>query len=243
MTTRESPELAPPFLRRRPQPQAGRRHNRSSENAERILAAGLELVAEGQGLRALTMRALAARCEMGPSELYRHVGDKDAILAGMQGLAAGQLERWLSACVLPMRGGDALESLCGGYVAFAQARPHVYAVLFGRPDSPVHAAGIRTFASAAIRILESSPRSVPDPVMAAQHLWVAMHGLVTVIIPGTRGGWCRDAAERDPRFVRSYIASVLRGIARSPVEPRAAPGRMAPIAQRGAFASGPSEGA
>jgi AcrR family transcriptional regulator len=52
---------------------------------------GMRLIAEG-GVDALSMRALAVAMETSPMSLYRHVRNKDDLLAGIASLALDQLE-------------------------------------------------------------------------------------------------------------------------------------------------------
>jgi AcrR family transcriptional regulator len=63
---------------------------------DRILDVALEL-ADAEGLEAVGMRAIAQRLGVTPMALYRHVGDKDALLDGLVerllGEVEGELER------------------------------------------------------------------------------------------------------------------------------------------------------
>lgn len=56
----------------------------------RILRTAVELV-DADGLQALTMRRLAARLDLGPMSLYRHVAGKEELLVQMADLVFGDL--------------------------------------------------------------------------------------------------------------------------------------------------------
>ena len=65
---------------------APRRAGKSGEAAEltreRVLAEAVE-IADGEGLEAVSMRAVASRCGVAPMSLYRFVEDKDELLLAM----------------------------------------------------------------------------------------------------------------------------------------------------------------
>lgn len=70
----------------RPRSSARPRDPEAALNRERILAAAI-MVADREGLGALSMRRIAAELNVGPMSLYRHVRDKDDLLNGMMDAA------------------------------------------------------------------------------------------------------------------------------------------------------------
>lgn len=58
---------------------------------DQVLDAALDL-ADAEGLPAVSMRGVAVRLQVTPMALYRHVGDKDALLDGLVERLLGQVE-------------------------------------------------------------------------------------------------------------------------------------------------------
>jgi AcrR family transcriptional regulator len=194
-------------------PYSGRTESFHTVMTERILRAGLDLARE-TGEAGLTMRAIASRCGVSPTELYRHFPSKEAILSAIRRHGVHQLGLWLC--------GDAdsgrsmgLEQLCQQYYEFACQRPWLYRIMFraaavGREDPAVE-----TFLGRARRLLADDP----DGLTRAQHLWMAMHGLAlaaTDLDPGDVEPGGDRSVRLDPPFIGAYIRAVLRGLGTLP---------------------------
>ncbi|MEU2065726.1 TetR/AcrR family transcriptional regulator [Streptomyces anulatus] len=87
-------------------PERGARGPAPERSRTQITAAALAL-ADGEGLAAVSMRALAQRLGTGPASLYRYVGSRDELLDLMADAVAGELD--LSGAT----GGDWLDDLVG----------------------------------------------------------------------------------------------------------------------------------
>ena len=85
-------------------------------------------VVEEEGPEALTMRELADRMGIRAPSLYKHVRDKDDIVAGVQERALLDLGRHLSAVT-----GQGLIALAEAYRSWARAHPRLYEVATRRP--------------------------------------------------------------------------------------------------------------
>src|SRR3954452_152773 len=79
-------------------------------------------VLEEQGPDALTMRDLAARMGMRAPSLYKHIRDKDDIIAGIQERALVDLGRHHAAA------GPGLDELANAYRSWARAHPRLYEI-------------------------------------------------------------------------------------------------------------------
>lgn len=93
-----------------------------------VLDATLAL-AEADGLDAVTMRAVAARLDVTPMALYRHVGDK-------QGLLDGLVERLLDDLPVPdpaLPWDARLGALAAGLRDVGRRHPDAFPLLFRRP--------------------------------------------------------------------------------------------------------------
>ena len=114
-----------------------------------VLDATLDLAAES-GLAAVTMRAVAARLEVTPMALYRHVGDK-------QGLLDGLVERLMAEIAVPAEEGPdadwrtALRAMAENVRAIARRYPDLFMLLFQRRAVTEGAQGPRQAVFRALR--------------------------------------------------------------------------------------------
>jgi AcrR family transcriptional regulator len=95
---------------------------------EEVLDATLAL-ADEQGVDAVSMRAVARRLDVTPMALYRHVGDKQALLDAL-------VERLLDELPIPDRHQpwlDRLETLSASLRATARSHPDAFLMLLRRP--------------------------------------------------------------------------------------------------------------
>ncbi|WP_034272120.1 TetR/AcrR family transcriptional regulator [Actinospica robiniae] len=113
-----------------------------------VLDATLDLAAES-GLAAVTMRAVAARLEVTPMALYRHVGDK-------QGLLDGLVERLMAEIAVPEADQStdwrtALRAMAENVRAIARRYPDLFMLLFQRRAVTEGAQGPRQAVFRALR--------------------------------------------------------------------------------------------
>lgn len=93
-----------------------------------ILQAALA-IADAEGVRAVSMRAVAERLGVTPMALYRHVGDKQALLDGL-------IERLLQEVPLPdprLDWAARLRALVDDVLVVARRHPGVFPLLLQRP--------------------------------------------------------------------------------------------------------------
>ena len=93
-----------------------------------ILAAAVEQL-DRQGLRSLSLRALAASLELAPNALYRYFADR----AALEEALAGEVSRILHASILRIvrKAGpeQAIRGIARAYLAFARKHPNLYELL------------------------------------------------------------------------------------------------------------------
>jgi AcrR family transcriptional regulator len=146
----------------RPSPVAVRRAARREE----ILAAA-EAVLVADGADALTMRRLADEVGMQAPSLYKHLRDKDELLAALQARALASMGEALA------EAGPDLGRLAAAYRRWGLAHPALYELATGGP-------------LARDRLTPGLEDEVAAPVVAAaggdEHraraLWAAAHGLI-----------------------------------------------------------------
>jgi AcrR family transcriptional regulator len=139
---------------------------RRAARREEILDAA-ERIVEAEGADGLTMRRLADEVGMQAPSLYKHLRDKDELLASLQ-------ERALAAmgAKLASASGD-LATLGRAYRAWARAHPALYELTARRPLARDRlAAGVEDEAAAPVLA------AVGGDEDRARALWAAAHGLV-----------------------------------------------------------------
>jgi len=122
---------------------------------------------EEEGPDALTMRSLAARMGIRAPSLYKHVPDKDDILAGLQERALIDLTQHLAIA------DPGLGALASAYRSWAKAHPRLYEVATRRPLARERLTpGVESAAAAPIVAAAGGDEHL------ARALWALAHGLV-----------------------------------------------------------------
>jgi AcrR family transcriptional regulator len=125
-------------------------------------------VLEEAGPDALTMRELADRMGIRAPSLYKHVQDKDDIVAGVQERALLDMGRHLSTTT-----DQGLVALAEAYRSWAKAHPRLYEVATRRPLARERIApGVEDAAAAPLLT------AVGGDEHLARALWALAHGLV-----------------------------------------------------------------
>jgi AcrR family transcriptional regulator len=138
-----------------------------SSRRDEILEVAVTVLEEA-GPEALTMRELADRMGIRAPSLYKHVKDKDDIIAGVQERALLDLARHLSSST-----GQGLLALSEAYRSWARAHPRLYEVATRRPLARERiAAGVEDAAAAPLVTAVGGDEHV------ARALWALAHGLV-----------------------------------------------------------------
>jgi AcrR family transcriptional regulator len=138
-----------------------------SSRRDEILEVAVTVLEEA-GPDALTMRELADRMGIRAPSLYKHVRDKDDIVAGVQERALLDMGRHLSAVA-----GQGLVALAEAYRSWARAHPRLYEVATRRPLARERIApGVEDAAAAPL------VTAVGGDEHLARALWALAHGLV-----------------------------------------------------------------
>ncbi len=133
---------------------------------DEILDIASELL-EQDGADALTMRELAERLGMRAPSLYKHVRDKDDIVAGLQERALIDMTAHLAAAE------PGLTSLAAAYRSWALAHPRLYELATRLPLArDTITPGVEAAAAAPIVAAAGGDENL------ARALWALAHGLV-----------------------------------------------------------------
>jgi AcrR family transcriptional regulator len=185
-----------------PSAAADRREREKCAIRIKILDAARELFAE-HGYEAVTMRQIAERIEYTPTAIYYHFKDKDAVIRELcdadYSVLAEEFQKIASVADPAQR----LREMGRAYARFAFEHPNHYRLMFmtahppgdvaplekrGKPDQDAYAFLVWTvgqLASAgALR-----PEYRDDVDLAAQVVWAAVHGVVSLEIAKGTDPW------------------------------------------------------
>jgi len=177
-----------------------------------VSAAEAVLVRDGPG--GLTVRAVAAEAGIAPMGVYNRFGGKDGLVDALLIIGFDRLRAVIEAGAEPgMPARLHASGLC--YRDFALANPHFYAIMF--EDAIPHelkSEEVGAHASAAfgalVRLLELTAAGrldAPDPREAAQRIWSAVHGAVSLELKGM-------VLTPDPAATYSALLEpIIRGLA------------------------------
>jgi AcrR family transcriptional regulator len=196
---------------------AGTRRGRTpSAHVKRELVSAAEAVLVRDGPGGLTVRAVAAEAGIAPMGVYNRLGGKQGLV---NALLIGGFDR-LGAAITAGDEPDVLVRLrsCGlRYRDFALANPHFYAIMFEETVALEDKSDeVREHAAAAFGMLVRSVElaaaagriEVPDATEAAQQLWSAVHGAVSLEMRGL-------IHTEDPAATYGgVLTTLIRGLAR-----------------------------
>ncbi len=193
-----------------------RRERQKSELRSAILAAARRIFAE-EGAGGLTMRRIADAIEYSPGTLYLYFANREEIALV---LVREGFEKLLAAFAPALAIADPVERLRAlgrAYVDFGLADPQTYKLIFmvdakflyavlGAADGdPAGDPGQRAFDLLAATVGEAVARGdfrPIDPARAADALWAALHGVVSLAIT------CPNALA-DPRTVADVVGETM----------------------------------
>ena len=184
----------------------------STQIQDSLTEAALDLL-ESEGLAALTVRSVATRAGVAPMGVYSRFGSKAGLL---EALFVHGFTTLQTAIEVPHER-DALRRLrtgCLHYREFAITHPQLYHLMFEQmmlldlsPEALDVAHG--TFGMLVDRVattMQAGQLDDADPVEAAQQLWSAMHGAVSLEVAGVH-----FASNRKANF-EAMIAAMLTGM-------------------------------
>jgi len=192
-----------------------RRIRTPSADVEQRVCAAAEAVLVRDGPGGVTIRAVATEAGIAPMGVYNRLGGKDGLVDVLLVKGFDRLREAIEAGREP----DMAVRLrsCGmRYRDFALANPNFYAIMFEdaiphEHDSPeVHEHAYEAF-SALVRNVELAAAAgviaAPEPVEAAQQIWSAVHGAVSLELKGLV--LTPDAAAT----YRDIMETLMRGLA------------------------------
>ncbi|MBO0678724.1 TetR/AcrR family transcriptional regulator [Mycolicibacterium sp. S2-37] len=185
------------------------RRRTASEQVSAALLHAAEAVLDRDGTAGVTIRAVAAEAGVAPMSVYNRFDNKDGLLAALAMRALDDLAAAIDTS--PDAGAvDRFRRACRSYRGYAVQHPARYLLIFtvGSPleDQSTAAAdhGRAVFAVLVELIRAIAPGETgADPTEAAQAVWSAVHGAVTIEI--ARIGQTPDPAASYERTVDLLI--------------------------------------
>ena len=199
-----------------------RREREREEIRTRILDAARELFAN-EGVESVTMRRIADRIEYSPTAIYFHFRDKEALLAELcdcdfRSFAHGFIE--IAQIADPV---ERLRAAGRAYVSFGLNNPSHYRLMFMTPKSTEASTIAKgnpeedsyAFLKGIVSELMKQGRfrdDITDIDLAAQVMWSAMHGLVSLEIAKCKDEWVewRPVEERAQTVSDMMIRGLLK---------------------------------
>jgi AcrR family transcriptional regulator len=168
-----------------------------------------------EGFEAFSMRRLADRVGYSPASIYLHFENKDAIFQTLvEESFKGLLKAQQEAAALAEDSGP-VETLKRGlrsYVRFGIEHPNEYRLAFLMPSAkgsrPQSASSSFDSLCSRVRKCEEAGLLRPiDPEFAAQSLWVAVHGVTSLLIVKPNFPWVDQNL-----LIEQVIQSAVQGI-------------------------------
>jgi len=165
------------------------RRRTASEQVSAALLSAAETVLDRDGAAAVTVRSVAQEAGVAPMGVYNRFTNKDGLLAA---LALRAFDGLAAAIEVDTSGtpADRLRRSAQGYRRFAISHPARYALIFAAgspaadPASPVTARGREVFGTLVDLVAALALGPGLDPREAAQAVWNAQHGAVTLEVAG-----------------------------------------------------------
>jgi AcrR family transcriptional regulator len=184
-----STDVSEPARRRRRNPRGEGTRLRAE-----ILEAAAAILEETGDEAAVTLRAIARAVGIAAPSIYAHFPDREAVLDRLVADGFAEFTATLQAAVGPLA--DPVERLyagCRAYLAYAAERPERYRVLFHHPsvksrereiDSAARAQGaaaLDVLVQGIVQCARAGRSASADPFADAVAVWVALHGLATLL--------------------------------------------------------------
>jgi AcrR family transcriptional regulator len=159
-------------------------HHGDLRNA--LLKAAREVLEE-RGPSYLGLREVSRRVGVSAPSAYHHFPSRDALAMGLAEQGALEMAKCLE--VTPGVGNETLLPYGEAYVAFAQANPALYRLMFGEgfPEVSQYSGAVRDLRQRSFEIMKLTlEKRLPEAQVpiAALFLWSLVHGLGLLLIDG-----------------------------------------------------------
>lgn len=200
-----------------------RREREKEEIRKKILDAARDLFGS-EGYEHVTMRRVAEAIEYSPTTIYHHFEDKDDLVRALCHEDFGHLLEAMELVPPPADPVEAIRQLGRAYVAFALENPNQYRFMFMTPvgkeekleeGNPGDASFGHLLAAVKQAIAAGRFRAI-DPALAAQILWMSVHGPAAALITLPGEHWPHAPAAKD--LAEQVMHNALRGLLADPAK-------------------------
>jgi AcrR family transcriptional regulator len=188
------------------------RRRTASDQVSAALLNAAEAVLDREGTSGVTIRAVAGEAAVAPMSVYNRFDNKDGLLAALAMRALDELAAVIEtpSNVAPV---ERFRQSCRNYRNYALGHPARYVLIFatGSPledQSSAAAAHGRAVFAVLIELIRAVSTAAPtiDPTEAAQAVWSALHGAVTIEIAGI--GQTNDATVSYEHMIDLMLAGL-----------------------------------
>jgi len=198
-----------------------RREREKEEIRRKILDAARELFAT-EGYEKVTMRRIAEAIEYSPTTIYLHFEDKDDLVRALCHADFGHLLEAMQLAPASADPVEAIRQLGRAYVGFALRYPNQYRFMFMTPVGKEEKLedgnpGDLSFGYLleAVKRADAAGLLRPiEPVLAAQILWMSVHGPAAALITLPGECWPHGPAATD--LAEQVMRNALRGLLAEP---------------------------
>jgi AcrR family transcriptional regulator len=198
-----------------------RREREKEEIRKKILDSARELFTT-EGYERVTMRRIAEAIEYSPTTIYHHFEDKDDLVRALCHEDFGRLLEAMQHAPAPSDPVEAIRQLGRAYVAFATRHPNQYRSMFMTPvgkeekleEGNPGEASFGHLLDAVKRAASAGLLRPIDPVLAAQILWMSVHGPAAALITLPGDCWPHAPAAKD--LAEQVMRNALRGLLADP---------------------------
>jgi len=154
-----------------------------------VVAAEAALLVDEIGYDELTLAALAQRCGVAPSSLYKHVDGLDDLQRKIAALAVDELATALANAAVGKARDDAIRSVAVAYRNWARLHSGRYAATLRAPhsDDTEHVAAAERVLGVLFAVLEGYGLDGDNAIDAIRVLRSGLHGFVALEVAGGFG--------------------------------------------------------
>jgi AcrR family transcriptional regulator len=192
-----------------PETASERRRQRQREDARRAILDATEALLIEQGIDAFSMRRLVERCGYTAPTIYHHFGDKKGLL---ETLLEERFQQMIDVVRRVKRSDDPVETLrsmslaCVRFGLRNPSRMQLLTMIPDPSDPPQSSVEARALIETPLMELERQGRLLArDTEEAFQCLWIAMHGLMSMLTTRPDYEWSKN-------LVRTSLDAMLRGL-------------------------------
>ncbi len=155
----------------------------SKTDRETILAAAIEQIGAG-GIRAMSLRSLAASLGLAPNAIYRYFADRASLEAAVSAEIADRLHFLLRSAAGKKAPSGAVRAIAAAYLKFARENRFLYEIFMqpcpGTPEDAAKHGQLWLFVVTQVGRL-AGPTRAPDAAVA---LWAFLHGVTALDAAG-----------------------------------------------------------